>query len=82
MSRALVRGPCPWPLFLQGHFIGFIAGITFGTYILTNDVERAGELYIRWGGISIYLAVGGGNIPTPLPFFADRHRWRLCVRWR
>jgi hypothetical protein len=57
-------------LFLQGHFIGFIAGITFGTYILTNDVERAGELYIRWGGISVYLAVGGGNIPTPLPFFA------------
>jgi hypothetical protein len=49
---------------VQGHFIGFIAGITFGTYILTNDVERAGELYIRWGGISVYLAVGGSNFPT------------------
>ena len=28
----------------------------FGTYIIKNDVERAGELYIRWTGISVYMA--------------------------
>lgn len=38
-----------------GHFVGFVAGITFGCYILKNVESRKGELYIRWGSISVFV---------------------------
>ena len=30
-----------------GHFVGYVAGVTFGCYILKNIEPRMGELYIR-----------------------------------
>lgn len=39
-----------------GHFVGFVGGITFGTYILHNIKERPLELYVRWGGIATYVS--------------------------
>ena len=39
-----------------GHFCGFGAGVAFGTFILKNESQTATELYLRWSGISVYLA--------------------------
>jgi len=38
-----------------GHFCGFAAGVSFGTYILKNNRERRAELYIRWAGITTFV---------------------------
>jgi hypothetical protein len=40
---------------IAGHFVGFAGGVLFGSFIIKNDVERTGELYIRWTGISVYM---------------------------
>lgn len=40
---------------IAGHFVGFAGGVLFGCFIIKNDVERSGELYIRWTGISVYM---------------------------
>ena len=47
--------PAAQSVSFSGHFVGFVGGMSFGAYILKNDVERPGELYIRWIMISIYL---------------------------
>jgi hypothetical protein len=40
---------------IAGLFVGFAGGVLFGSFIIKNDVERTGELYIRWTGISVYM---------------------------
>lgn len=38
-----------------GHFAGFGAGVTFGTFILKNASKQPTEIYVSWGGISVYF---------------------------
>jgi len=38
-----------------GHFCGFAAGVTFGTFMLKNNAEKLYELYVRWAGISMFI---------------------------
>lgn len=77
-----------------GHFVGFVAGITFGCYILKNVESRKGELYVTpmRDGQSALLSVlssrQGARLPL-CPKYADNcalYWWRhhippRYIRW-
>ena len=58
-----------------GHFVGFVAGITFGCYILKNVESRKGELYVTpmREGQSALISVLSSRQGARLPLCRQAH---------
>jgi rhomboid-related protein 1/2/3 len=58
-----------------GHFVGYVAGVTFGCYILKNIEPRTGELYIRWGSVAVFMAGLMFAVFWNIFYTFDPHGW-------